>query len=133
MIITNPRKSWASMKSTCITMTKKCSTMLNILHFLHLRNPRSQWKAYTKTQKCSTILHFLLLVGGLLAMALKSSAIRSGYGLNLSTLIWRKCIIILSLKLSNFNLVDKLLTVLHHKLHCSLLQLSSTVQVCQHL
>ena len=88
MNITNPRKSWASMKSTCITTTQKCSTMLNILHYLHLRNPKSQWKAYTKTPKCSTILHFLLLVGGLLAMALKSSAIRSGYGLNLSTLIW---------------------------------------------
>merc|ERR1719219_2012306 len=102
------------MKSTYITMTQKCSTMLNILHFLHLRNPRSLWRAYTKTQKMLHNPSFPPL-----------SRWAPCHGLEkLGHQVW--------IRFELVHLVDKLFTVLHHKLHCSLLQLSSTVQVCQH-
>ena len=88
---------------------------------------------YIYDYEIQKIYSFLLLTGGLFAIALNNRAIRSGYDLNLSTLSRNKHLIMLCppkiscVIQSNIYLVHEFLAVLHHKLDGGVLELLGVV------
>ena len=77
------------------------------------------------------IYNFLLLTGGLFAIALNKRAIRSGYDLNLSTFRRKNIIIFALVFLDQFHLVHEFLAVLYHKLDRGVLELLGVVKIGQ--
>ena len=82
--------------------------------------------------KIQKIYNFLLLTGGLFAIALNNRAIRSGYDLNLSTLSRNRHLIMLCPPQCQIYLVHEFLAVLHHELDGGVLELLGVVEVSKH-